>query len=72
MRSRNQVIYSFLLIIGVLVLINVLSATFFARIDLTEDSRYTLSKATKKNPERIKTACNCNSLFFKGFAYRAD
>ena len=35
------------LIIGILVLINYLSARRFLRFDLTEDKRYTVSKATK-------------------------
>jgi ABC-type uncharacterized transport system. len=65
MRNRNQVIYSFLLIIGVLVLINVLSATFFARIDLTEDSRYTLSKATKKILKELKQPVTVTAYFSK-------
>ena len=46
------------LIIGILVLVNYLSARRFLRFDLTEDKRYTVSKATKnviKNLDDIVT-----------------
>ncbi|MFC2097997.1 GldG family protein, partial [Bacteroidota bacterium] len=36
-----------LLVAGVLILLNILSDRFFVRLDLTEDDRYTLSRATK-------------------------
>ncbi len=65
MRNRKQLIYSFLLIVGVLVLINILSATFFARIDFTEDKRYTLSKATKKILKELKQPVTVTAYFSK-------
>ncbi|MEM7103298.1 MAG: GldG family protein [Bacteroidota bacterium] len=36
-----------LLVIGIILLVNVLSQQFFARLDLTENKQYTLSNATK-------------------------
>lgn len=47
MNKRNTTLYSLMIVIGVLVLINVLASRFFLRFDLTSDSRYTLSDATK-------------------------
>jgi gliding-associated putative ABC transporter substrate-binding component GldG len=47
MKSKTSVTYFILLVAGIVVLINILANRFFVRIDLTEDNRYTLSKATK-------------------------
>jgi len=38
---------SFILALGILILVNVLSDRFFVRLDFTADKRYTLSQATK-------------------------
>lgn len=65
MRNRKQLLYSFLLIGGVLVLINILSATFFARLDLTEDHRFTLSKATKNILKNLKQPVTVTAYFSK-------
>jgi gliding-associated putative ABC transporter substrate-binding component GldG len=65
MRSHKQLTYSFLLIIGVLVLINILANTFFLRIDLTEDRRYTLSKATKNILKELKEPVTVTAYFSK-------
>ena len=47
MKSQKNIYVYFLLIIGVIILLNILSDKFFLRLDFTEDNRYTLSKATK-------------------------
>ncbi|MFW6371168.1 MAG: GldG family protein, partial [Bacteroidota bacterium] len=47
MRSKQSVIYTFLAVLGIIVLVNILSDSFFMRLDWTEDNRYTLSNATK-------------------------
>lgn len=47
MKSKKTLITFFLLILGVIVLVNILADRFFFRLDLTQDHRYTLSKATK-------------------------
>ncbi|MBN1416014.1 MAG: Gldg family protein [Bacteroidales bacterium] len=47
MKSKTSVIYLVILTIGVIALINILANRFFVRLDLTEDNRYTLSRATK-------------------------
>jgi ABC-2 type transport system permease protein len=45
---KRQNILEFAISMGILVLIAILSAYLFARIDLTSDKRYTLSKHTKQ------------------------
>lgn len=45
--SRNQTV-AFLLAVGSIILLNVLSQQFFFRIDLTKEKRYTLSASSKK------------------------
>jgi gliding-associated putative ABC transporter substrate-binding component GldG len=65
MKNRKQVIYSFLLITGVLVLVNILSSYFFARIDFTGDRRYTLSKATKNILKELKQPVTITAYFSK-------
>lgn len=47
MKTKKSYYTSVLLIIGILLLINFLSADYFIRFDLTENSRYTLSEATE-------------------------
>ena len=46
MKTKKTVIYSILIIVGILIFANILSERFFVRLDFTEDSRYTLSDAT--------------------------
>jgi gliding-associated putative ABC transporter substrate-binding component GldG len=47
MRTKKSYYTTLTLVIAIIVFINFLSADFFARLDLTENGRYTLSKATK-------------------------
>lgn len=47
MKNRSSIRNFLLLSIGIIILINILSNRFFARLDFTADQRYTLSKATK-------------------------
>ncbi len=63
MKSRKQLTYSFVLIIGVLALINILANTFFLRLDFTEDKRYTLSKATKDILKELKEPVTVTAYF---------
>ncbi|MBI2968103.1 MAG: GldG family protein [Bacteroidetes bacterium] len=46
MKTRNAYTTAIILVLGILVLLNFVSDEFFVRLDLTEDNRYTLSKAT--------------------------
>lgn len=57
-RHGSNIIAFIVLVLGILVLVNFLSARRFIRADLTEDKRYTVSKATKnviKNLDDIVT-----------------
>ena len=44
---RSRDLMQFLALVGFLILLNVLTARFFFRIDLTEDKRYSIAPATK-------------------------
>lgn len=57
-RHGSNIVAFIVLVLGILVLFNFLSARRFIRADLTEDKRYTVSKATKnviKNLDDIVT-----------------
>lgn len=47
MKTLNAYYTAIALVMGILIVLNFVSDEFFLRIDLTEDERYTLSKATK-------------------------
>ena len=47
MKTRKSLLYTVLLVAGVLILVNLLADRFFVRLDLTKDKIYTLNKATK-------------------------
>ncbi|MHC2990369.1 gliding-associated ABC transporter substrate-binding component GldG [Pontibacter sp. HJ8] len=46
--KRSRDITRFLLLTGAILLLNILAANFFFRLDLTEDKRYTISPVTKQ------------------------
>jgi len=47
MKRKAALLYSIVLIIGIVVLVNILASEYFVRLDLTENNRYTLSDATE-------------------------
>lgn len=47
MKSKKTIIYYLLIITGIIVLVNIISNSLFFRLDFTDDSRFTLSSATK-------------------------
>lgn len=47
MLTRKKVLYSILLIAGILILVNIVSDKLYLRLDFTQGHQYTLSKATK-------------------------
>jgi gliding-associated putative ABC transporter substrate-binding component GldG len=47
MRTKSSVYKYILLVIGVILLLNILSFSYFLRLDFTSDKRYTLNKATR-------------------------
>ncbi len=48
MTKRKNVIYSSLVVAGILIILNFISSVFFFRADFTEDKRYTLDRSTKR------------------------
>ncbi|WP_426430207.1 gliding motility-associated ABC transporter substrate-binding protein GldG [Winogradskyella sp. HB-48] len=52
MKKNKALVYILVVIVG-LVLVNVLSSTFYGRYDLTKDKRYTLSDATNTIVDQI-------------------
>lgn len=63
MNKKSSTIYSLIIILGVLVLINILASRFFARMDLTADKRYTLSDATKEILKEIDEPVTITAYF---------
>lgn len=63
MKTKKSVIYSILLIIGVVILVNVLSNRYFVRLDFTADKRYTLSEATKDILESLENPVTITAYF---------
>lgn len=53
MKTRKSYYTSVVLIIGIVFLINIVSSDFFVRLDLTENQRFTLSKATENIVEGL-------------------
>lgn len=47
MKSKSSIRNFILLSVGIIIVLNILSNRFFARLDFTSDQRYTLSNATK-------------------------
>ena len=45
---RNKNISSLLVFVIILIVLNIVAANFFTRLDLTEDQRYSLSSAAKE------------------------
>lgn len=63
MRTRKSILYSFILVIGVLILVNILSGTFFLRLDFTADREYTLSHSTKEILKSLKEPVTVTAYF---------
>ncbi|MFB6342906.1 GldG family protein [Saccharicrinis sp. FJH62] len=63
MNKKSKTIYSLLIILGVLILINILASRFFFRMDLTADKRYTLSDATKNILKEIPEPITITAYF---------
>lgn len=65
MKNRKQIIYSILLIVGAVALINILSVNYFVRLDFTSDKQYTLSKVTKDILKNLKEPVTITVYFSK-------
>ncbi len=47
MKTKQNINLRILIIFAIVVVVNIISASFFFRLDLTADGRYSLSRATK-------------------------
>jgi gliding-associated putative ABC transporter substrate-binding component GldG len=63
MKSKSKITYQLLMIVGVVVLVNILADRFFVRFDLTQDKRYTLSRATKDILRNLKHPVTISAYF---------
>src|SRR6185369_16463465 len=63
MRTKKSLLNFILLTIGILVLVNVLSDSYFFRFDFTADKRYTLSNATKDVLKAVKQPITVKAYF---------
>jgi gliding-associated putative ABC transporter substrate-binding component GldG len=66
MKNKKSIASQLILIVVALVLINVLSEKFFARIDFTEDRMYTLSNATRDILNSLEEPVTVTAYFTKG------
>jgi gliding-associated putative ABC transporter substrate-binding component GldG len=65
MRTRKKLLYSLFLLVAIVIVANFLSSGLFLRLDFTEDSRYTLSKATKDILRNINEPVTITAYFSK-------
>ncbi len=65
MRSKSKVVNILILLFAIIVIINYLSFRFFIRIDLTDDKKYSLSKATKNIIKNLSEPVTVTAYFSK-------
>ena len=53
MNNRRKDVFGFIIGLGILILVNLIGAQQFFRLDLTSEKRYSLSEPTKKLLENI-------------------
>src|SRR5580693_6772112 len=63
MKNKTSLLKFILPVIGIIILVNVLSDSFFFRLDFSADKRYTLSKATKDILANIKSPITVKAYF---------
>jgi gliding-associated putative ABC transporter substrate-binding component GldG len=63
MKTKKSLLRFILLIAGIIILINVVSDSYFFRLDFTADKRYTLSDATKNILQSIKQPITVKAYF---------
>ena len=62
-KKKNFIVYQILILLGILVIVNLISNEYFARLDLTDDNRYTLSDATLNILEDIEQPVTITAYF---------
>ncbi|MDR2084015.1 MAG: GldG family protein [Bacteroidales bacterium] len=65
MKTKKQLTYSLLIILGALILVNVISVNFFKRFDNTQNKDYTMSKATKNILKNLNEPVTITAYFTK-------
>lgn len=63
MKNKKLLQLYILISLGIIILVNILSAKFFFRLDFTEDNRYTLSQATKDVLENLEQPVTIKAYF---------
>ncbi len=63
MKNRKSLLKFLLLTVGIIILLNILSDSFFFRLDFTADKRYTLSDATKNILKEVKEPITVKAYF---------
>lgn len=63
--SKAQLLQRVTLVVGIVVLLNILSANWFLRLDFTADQRYTLSSATEQILEQTNKPVTIKAYFSK-------
>lgn len=63
MLTKNKLFVSAILLVGIILLINIISEKFFARLDFTEDQRYSLSEATLTILEELSEPVTVTAYF---------
>ena len=63
MRSKKNITFYIILVVGIIVLVNYLSDQFFFRLDFTEDKRFTLSQATKDILKNLEEPVTITAYF---------
>lgn len=63
MKRKAALLYSIVLIIGIVVLVNILASEFFVRFDLTENNQYTLSDATEQILDELNQPVTITAYF---------
>ncbi len=53
-KKRTNIVLQLILVLGIIVVVNLLGANFFTRIDLTDDSRHTISDPTRELLANLK------------------
>jgi gliding-associated putative ABC transporter substrate-binding component GldG len=72
MNRKNSIILYIFLVSGIVILLNILASRFFFRIDLTEDNRYTLSRATKDILDNLSDPVTVTAYFSQGLPPNID
>lgn len=72
MKTKNNIIYYLIFLIGIFILINIISDRFFFRLDFTSDERYTLSEATKDILSNLEEPVTVTAYFTEGLQPEFD